>query len=83
MDGDRFNREEELFAAAREVPAFERVAFLQQACGGDDELLARVQRLIRWAERGTAEAGLGSTAVIRITYLSGGGRSSTASCCWV
>ncbi len=58
MDRDRFDREEELFVAARKVPAFERVAFLQQACGGDDDLLARVQRLIRWAERGTAEAGL-------------------------
>ena len=40
-------REEELFAAALELPLAERQRYLEQACGGDTELLRRVQALLR------------------------------------
>ncbi|MGA2444523.1 MAG: serine/threonine-protein kinase [Opitutaceae bacterium] len=40
-------REEELFTAALELPAAERQRYLEQACGGDTELLRRVQALLR------------------------------------
>ena len=41
------SREEELFAAALALPMAERQHYLEQACGGDAELLRRVQALLR------------------------------------
>ena len=38
--------EEELFAAALALPAAERAAYLQRECGGDAELLRRVEDLL-------------------------------------
>ena len=40
-------REEELFAAALALPVAERRHYLEQACGGDAELLRRVEALLR------------------------------------
>jgi serine/threonine protein kinase len=40
-------REEELFAAALGLPAAERAAYLKRECGGDAELLRRVEDLLR------------------------------------
>jgi len=40
-------REEELFAAALALPVAERKHYLEQACGGDTELLQRVEALLR------------------------------------
>jgi hypothetical protein len=44
-------REEELFAAALALPAAERQRYLEQACGGDTELLRRVEALLRAHEK--------------------------------
>ena len=56
---DRFNREEELFQATLAVAPGGRSAFLDKACGDDDELRARLEALIRWDERDTADVGVG------------------------
>jgi len=42
---------QDLFAQARELPAAERDAFLQKACGDNAELHLEVQRLLVDAER--------------------------------
>jgi WD40 repeat protein/serine/threonine protein kinase len=44
-------REEELFAAALALPVAERQRYLEQACGGDAELLRRVEALLRAHEK--------------------------------
>jgi serine/threonine protein kinase len=41
------SREEELFHAARELPASERGAYLQKACAGDETLRQRIEALLR------------------------------------
>lgn len=46
MDGGRFERMEELYHAAREREPAERVAFLREACGDDEELRAEVEALL-------------------------------------
>jgi tetratricopeptide (TPR) repeat protein len=44
-------REEELFPTALALPVAERQRYLEQACGGDTELLRRVQALLRVHEK--------------------------------
>ena len=51
---DSYHAEEELFAEAVVLPAAERAAFLRRACGGDDELRARIEALLREHEGGAA-----------------------------
>jgi serine/threonine protein kinase/formylglycine-generating enzyme required for sulfatase activity len=46
MDRERFLRMRELFGAALELAPGQRAPFLQEACGGDEELLAAVERLL-------------------------------------
>jgi hypothetical protein len=56
-------RVEELYHAALERPAVQREAFLNQACGGDDELRREVQSLLAHeaeAERLMEEPALGA-----------------------
>jgi serine/threonine protein kinase len=67
---------EELYHAALERPAAEREAFLDQACGGDDELRREVQSLLghereaeRLMEQPAASAATQKLAVVRGTRL--------------
>ena len=46
MTGARWRTVQELFLAAREVPADAREAHLRDACGGDASLRAEVERLL-------------------------------------
>jgi tetratricopeptide (TPR) repeat protein len=46
MDGGRLERIEELYHAARERDPAERVAFLRDACGNDEELHAEIDALL-------------------------------------
>jgi serine/threonine protein kinase/Tfp pilus assembly protein PilF len=62
MNTAQFKRLEELFDAAVELPPDRRHEFLVNACGGDGELLHRVERLLRHADKDTAAAGLEDTA---------------------
>jgi len=48
-------RVEDLFAAALELPAASRAAFLQRACAGNPGLHAELESLLKWHQR--AEAG--------------------------
>src|SRR5262245_3990638 len=43
-------RELAVFSAARQLPARERVAYLDQTCGGDAALRQRVEELLRAGE---------------------------------
>ena len=54
MNAEQFKRVDQLFDAALDVPPEERDAFLQEACGGDEELRHQVERLLRHAARATA-----------------------------
>jgi serine/threonine-protein kinase len=58
------NRLDELFDAALDVPAAQRAAWLDAACGNDVRLRAAVERLLRADARdqGVLESGLGSFA---------------------
>lgn len=47
MKIDQFERMEELFNAALDVPTDQRLAFLKRACGADTGLLDAVVRLLR------------------------------------
>ena len=46
MSPDRECRLEEVFSAARDLPALERAAFLERACGGDAELRRQADSLL-------------------------------------
>jgi WD40 repeat protein/tRNA A-37 threonylcarbamoyl transferase component Bud32 len=50
-------RVQELFGAALDRPAPERAAYLREACGGDDELRARIEALLAAHERADAVLG--------------------------
>ena len=54
MDGERWRRLDELFHVAVELPEDRRRAFLDEACGGDAELRAEVERLIESEAGGEA-----------------------------
>jgi hypothetical protein len=76
MTGPSWARVEELYHAAVERPAAEREAFLDRACGGDEELRREVLSLLaheRAAERlmegPAAEAATQNLAVVRGTRL--------------
>lgn len=60
MNPERWQRLEELFHAALERPGGERAVFLDEACGGDGELRAELDRLLQAEAR--ADAFVGSTA---------------------
>ena len=47
MKIERFKRVERLFDAALDVPADQRIAFVERACGEDTGLLDTVVRLLR------------------------------------
>ena len=47
MKIDQFERMEELFNAALDLPADQRLVFLERACGADKGLLDAVVRLLR------------------------------------
>ncbi len=47
MKIDKFERMEELFNAALDVPTDQRLAFLERACGTDTGLLDALVRLLR------------------------------------
>jgi serine/threonine protein kinase len=71
-----WSRVEELFHAARERPATEREAFLQEACGGDEELRREVLSLLAHEaeaeplmEEPAAGAATQKLAVVRGTRL--------------
>src|SRR5688500_9266113 len=51
MKPDRWRRIDKLFEAALERPAAERVAFLDQACGGDRDLRREVEKMLKFDER--------------------------------
>jgi eukaryotic-like serine/threonine-protein kinase len=46
VNSEKWEQMKELFASALELPAGEREAFLRQACGGDDSLVAELQALL-------------------------------------
>ncbi len=46
MDSERWQQVQELFSQALQVDPAERLGFLDQACGGDEELLAEVKALV-------------------------------------
>src|ERR1035437_5853277 len=46
MSPDRERRLEEIFSAARDLPALERAAFLERACEGDAELRSQADSLL-------------------------------------
>ena len=52
IDAARWGRIDDLFAAALELPAGERAAFLEVACAGDADLRRQVERLIAADEHG-------------------------------
>ncbi len=54
MNIAQFKRLEELFDAAVELPADQRHAYLEQACGEDAELLGLIERMLDRAGDGTA-----------------------------
>lgn len=61
MIPERHARVKELFLAACRRPAAERTRFLQEACGEDAELRARVEDLLaQHSERQTPDAGAGT-----------------------
>jgi serine/threonine protein kinase len=45
------DREEAIFNQAKSLPAAQRAGYLQTACGGDQALLKRIQRLLESSER--------------------------------
>jgi non-specific serine/threonine protein kinase/serine/threonine-protein kinase len=48
MTSQRHRRAKEIFLTACEMPADERRTYLDQACGGDDELLGEVEALLEF-----------------------------------
>jgi Tol biopolymer transport system component len=48
MDGQRWDKLEELFHAARQLPSSERDAFVVDRCGGDEELCRTLQSLLNF-----------------------------------
>ena len=48
MSSDRFERARELFIAACEVEPDQRTTFLDEACGGDEELRSEIEDLLRF-----------------------------------
>ena len=54
MDSQRWEQVQALFHDAVDLPSAERQAFLQAACGGNDELAAEVMSLIDEDERGSS-----------------------------
>jgi serine/threonine-protein kinase len=46
MNGDRWHQIEDLFHRAADLVPAERVAFLDQACTGDEELRREVESLL-------------------------------------
>ena len=47
MKPELWKKIDEMFAAAQAQPAEERAAFLDRACGGDQELRGEVESLLR------------------------------------
>ena len=68
-------RDEELFEAALALPVAERPRYLERACGGDVELLKRVEALLRAQE----EAGgfLETPALARVSAAARGARQDS------
>ncbi len=60
MDPNRFERISELFAAAVDLPAEGRSRFLDEQCGGDNELKDEVEQLIALDDRSPLEQRMGS-----------------------
>ena len=54
MNPDRWQRLEDLFHTALEMPVAEREAFLISACGGDQQLRADAERLLHADEQASA-----------------------------
>ena len=54
MDGTRWERLQEVFAGAIELPTGDRFAYLNESCGGDQELRGEVEGLLR-SHRGGAQ----------------------------
>jgi serine/threonine-protein kinase len=54
MKPELWKKIDEMFAAAQAQPAEERAAFLDRACGGDQELRGEVESLLR--ARGSADS---------------------------
>lgn len=50
---ERWAELDPLFEAALDLPPEERDAFLVQACGGDEELLHTIRRLLEWVDSAT------------------------------
>jgi eukaryotic-like serine/threonine-protein kinase len=46
VDSERWQRAKELFGSARDHEPAERSAFLEQACGGDEELRQEIEALL-------------------------------------
>jgi serine/threonine protein kinase/tetratricopeptide (TPR) repeat protein len=51
LDPQRWRRIDEVLEAALDTPAAERERFLAEACGGDEELRARVEALLEASDR--------------------------------
>ena len=62
MSGDRWQRLQELFEAAAELPAAEREPYLDDACGEDASLKREVLALLEAADSGEVEAALHDAA---------------------
>lgn len=55
MDSDQYTRERAIFEAAILLSGGAREAFLDQACGGDDQLRRRLLRLLKYDEQDEAQ----------------------------
>ncbi|HWP44442.1 MAG TPA: protein kinase, partial [Blastocatellia bacterium] len=51
MESDRWRQIEKLYHSARELETKERGAFLDKACGGDEELRAEIESLLSYESR--------------------------------
>ena len=66
MSPERWRQIDDIFKSALEVPAGERAAFIERACGGDEALRAEVMSLVAHDGRGGT---LGAPAVEEATRL--------------
>ena len=60
MTPERWRRIDDLFDAALQLAPAERESWLREACGGDEDLRAEVDRLLAGDERENGEIGAGS-----------------------
>ncbi|MCK4660930.1 MAG: hypothetical protein KAV82_15525, partial [Phycisphaerae bacterium] len=71
MDKKRYQKIRKVFLAAHQLPAEEQSPFLDEACGGDEDLRAKIERLLSNPDSG--DDFLEKPAVDDIGFMLGGG----------